>query len=95
MLATTRLYDNHGRRVDLGQPLKSGGEGAVYHLPSSPRLLAKIYHKPTAYKAEKLSAMVQGSSPDLLKIAAWPISTLHQIPNGPAVGFIMPKVSGA
>jgi DNA-binding helix-hairpin-helix protein with protein kinase domain len=56
--------------------------------------VAKVYHKPSAYKAEKLSAMAQGSSPDLIKIAAWPTATLHQTRNGPVAGFMMPKVSG-
>jgi DNA-binding helix-hairpin-helix protein with protein kinase domain len=94
MPATPKLYDSHGQPVALGSQVAVGGEGAIYSLPGNPRCVAKVYHKPSAYKAEKLSAMAQDSSPELLKIAAWPTATLHQPRNGPVTGFIMPKVSG-
>jgi DNA-binding helix-hairpin-helix protein with protein kinase domain len=91
---TRRLYDSHGCAVDLGPQIASGGEGAIYSLPGASQAVAKVYHKPSAYKAEKLSAMVRDCSPDLLKFAAWPTATLHETRNGALTGFIMPKASG-
>jgi DNA-binding helix-hairpin-helix protein with protein kinase domain len=94
MAAIRRLYDSHGQPVDLGTQLASRGEGAIYLLPGDPRSVAKVYHKPSAQKADKLAAMIRNASPDLLKIAAWPTRMLHDARNGPVAGFIMPKVTG-
>jgi DNA-binding helix-hairpin-helix protein with protein kinase domain len=63
-------------------------------LPGHPQYVAKVYHKPSTQKAEKLSAMARDASPDLLKVAAWPAATLHSARRGPVVGFVMPKVTG-
>jgi DNA-binding helix-hairpin-helix protein with protein kinase domain len=58
-------------------------------------LVAKLYHRPPVpLKAEKLRAMVATATPELLRVAAWPTATLHERPNGPMVGLLMPKVSG-
>ena len=38
--------------------------------------------------------MVKGCDESLKKIAAWPVSTLHEAPHGAVRGFLMPKVAG-
>jgi DNA-binding helix-hairpin-helix protein with protein kinase domain len=91
---TRRLYDSQARPIDLGSQLASGGEGVIYLLPGNPGSVAKVYHKPSAAKAAKLSAMARDASAELLKVAAWPTDTLHEAANGPVAGFIMPQVTG-
>src|SRR5665213_2177366 len=89
------LYDNLNRRVDLGPQLGVGGEGAVFEVVGRPDSVAKIYHKPLDARGEqKLRLMATLARPDLLTVAAWPMATLQQTPNGPLVGILMPRVSG-
>jgi DNA-binding helix-hairpin-helix protein with protein kinase domain len=88
------VNDSNGKPIVLGSEIGKGGEGSVYELPSYPTLVAKIYHRPVkGIKAEKLTAMVRAGTPDVLKISAWPISTLHN--NGQTVGLLMPKIERA
>ncbi len=88
------LYDNLNRRVDLGSQLGVGGEGAVYEVVGRPSSVAKVYHKPPdSRKEQKFRAMASLARPDLLAVAAWPTATLHQTPQGPLVGVLMPRVS--
>ena len=94
MPATRRFYDSKGQPIELGRQMASGGEGVVYSLPGKPQALAKVFHKPTSEKAEKLSVMIRDLSPSLQKVAAWPTDTLHEVRQGPIAGFIMPKVTG-
>src|SRR5262249_25949672 len=59
--------------------------------------VAKVYHKPPEPRREqKLRAMaaLAQTQPDLLKVAAWPTTTLHSSPRGPVVGVLMPRVAG-
>lgn len=87
------LFDHAGRPVQLGASIGKGGEGEVFEINSSQ--VAKLYHKaPDASKAAKLTHMVGATTPDLLKIAAWPITTLHNRANGPVLGFVMPRMAG-
>lgn len=83
--------DSTGKQIVLGGEIGKGGEGSVFELPLDPTLVAKIYHRPiTPIHAEKLAAMVSTGTPDVLKMAAWPVSTLQS--NGKTVGLLMPKV---
>src|SRR2546423_1810398 len=89
------LYDNLNQRVELGNQLGVGGEGAVLEVTGQPSSVAKVYHKPPdTAKEHKLRAMVSVTRPELLKVAAWPTATLHQHPQEPLVGILMPRVSG-
>lgn len=92
----TELFDHAGRRVSLGQKLGSGGEGAVYDVPSlGQEVAAKVYHGAvTPDRQTKLRSMVKCADESLRKISAWPVSTLHQSSNGPLRGFLMPKMVG-
>jgi DNA-binding helix-hairpin-helix protein with protein kinase domain len=82
MMPVISIYDANGRRMSLGKEVGRGGEGTVYEVIGNPGRLAKIYTKTvSAEKTEKLAAMARVANPELLKIAAWPITTLHDTPS--------------
>jgi DNA-binding helix-hairpin-helix protein with protein kinase domain len=103
----TEYIDDTGQLLILGKKLGSGGEGAVYELPSL-NAAVKIYHQPlSAEKQQKLRALVKSATPALLKVAAWPIALVYKkqgyIKNetndvgqdaqlGEMCGLIMPKL---
>ncbi len=89
-----RLRNNKGGPVALGMELGRGGEGAVHELADDPASVAKIYLKPPDRRqAEKLGVMVGLANESILKLAAWPLSTLYD-ERGSVVGFTMPRISG-
>lgn len=89
------VYNHEGKRLELGRQLGTGGEGAVYEVRDAPNFVAKVYHKPpSADKVAKLRAMVAAKNDDLLRIAAWPSSTLQESPHSAVVGLLMPKAVG-
>jgi DNA-binding helix-hairpin-helix protein with protein kinase domain len=89
------LVDQHGRRIRLGSLLGKGGEAEVFDVDGDRATAAKLYHQPRdARQSAKLSHMVGRSSPELLRIAAWPTATLHERQGGPLLGFLMPKMEG-
>src|SRR5215469_4832150 len=84
--------DDKGHPVRLGRALGRGGEAAVYAIDGDPSLVAKIYHHPVdREKAEKLSRMVDLRSERLLRLAAWPVGTLH-LTRGSMAGLLMRNV---
>jgi DNA-binding helix-hairpin-helix protein with protein kinase domain len=90
-----QFFDSHGRPVVLGRQLGSGGEGAVFEVGGATGFVAKVYHKPVnAEKSEKLRCMVTVGSPQVMKYAAWPVSTMHATRGGQVVGIILPSVKG-
>lgn len=91
---SSQLFDHRGAVVTVGTRIGQGGEGAVYEITSGAGYVAKLYHQPPAKeKANKLTAMIGISRPELIKIAAWPVATLHKVQRGPVVGLVMPKVA--
>ena len=87
----TTFLDNKGNSVHLGSIIGHGGEGVVHEIATDSSLVAKIYHRPLeGARADKLTAMVSASSPEILKFAAWPISTLHK--NKQTVGLVMRRI---
>lgn len=96
-LATTQpLLDSKGRPVRIAPtPFAIGGEGSIHEVLGSPELVAKIYKAaPSKERAEKLAAMARLAADDLLKIAAWPTTTLHQASGAPVMGVLMPRIVG-
>ncbi|RYD70118.1 MAG: hypothetical protein EOP84_27230, partial [Verrucomicrobiaceae bacterium] len=90
-----KLYDSAGNAVVLGDRIAQGGEGAVYRIPANPTLVAKIYHKhPTPDRIAKLRTMAQISSPELTKLACWPIDLLLDPTRSTVHGFTMPNAVG-
>ena len=91
----THLHDLQGQEAALGSCLGRGGEGAVYSVPSRPRLVAKIYAEtPDDHTSRKLGAMVQLGTEALASFAAWPQNVLSDERTGRVVGFLMPRVEG-
>lgn len=85
-----QVYNSKGQLITLGVELGRGGEGSVYEVSGDPARVAKIYHESVkAEKAAKLSAMVRLATPELLKLTAWPVDTLHDLPGGKVVGVLM------
>ena len=85
------VVDDNSRPIPLGPEIAKGGEGTVYEVVSDPSLVAKIYaNPPGSTKIAKLSAMARMATPDILKFAAWPSTTLRR--NGAVVGLLMRRV---
>lgn len=93
-MMTAQVYDKRGNRITLGRELGRSGEGVVLEVCDNRGLAAKIYHKPaSADKALKLAAMAALPSERLLRLAAWPVDTLHGQPGSTLIGFLMPKAA--
>lgn len=89
-----RLFDGTGTLVPLGREVARGGEGAILEVTHAPNFVAKIYHTSVGReKVAKLAAMARLAMPELLRVAAWPTSTLHDAPGGAVVGILMPRIS--
>lgn len=81
-----------GQIYKLGQEIGAGGNGVVYAVARRPELVAKIQKYPlSAHDVEKLNLMMQGATPELLGVAAWPIDGLRD-ERGIVVGFVMSRV---
>lgn len=84
----------NGKYSLASQPMKQGGEGAIYNVTGRNDLVAKIYLKDrvSAELSEKLSFMAN-NPPDssILSQIAWPQDVLRDA-NGNFVGFVMPKL---
>ncbi|HEX6041722.1 hypothetical protein [Longimicrobium sp.] len=79
-------------KLDLGEELARGGEGAVYHVRGNGDVLAKLYHDALDVgKVAKLKAMPALVTPELLAISAWPGQLLQVGPNREVRGFLMPR----
>lgn len=91
----TPFLDSAGTVIRLGKRIGSGGEGDVYEiLPGHQNLVAKIYHKPLDdRKQQKLLLMARGCNEELQAISAWPTDLLRIKPDGPVVGFLMPRIA--
>jgi DNA-binding helix-hairpin-helix protein with protein kinase domain len=90
-LDTVGLQDAKGNRLHLGPIIGQGGEGVVHEISTDSALVAKLYHRPLeGAKAEKLVAMANSATPEILKFAAWPLSTIHK--NNRVLGLVMRKI---
>jgi WD40 repeat protein/serine/threonine protein kinase len=94
--------ERHAQLLPLaGCPVAGGGEAAIFEMPGQPRLLAKIYHKPTHLQAAKLAAMLLAPPADPMApnghaSIAWPLDRLLADDGSATVlGFVMPRVDGA
>jgi DNA-binding helix-hairpin-helix protein with protein kinase domain len=82
-----------GRSLLLDSQLGKGGEGTVFSVTNDQKIVAKVYNQQiNAQKAAKLDAMARMADADLLRFAAWPISTIKD--RGVVCGFVMPKLVG-
>jgi DNA-binding helix-hairpin-helix protein with protein kinase domain len=89
------VCDSRGRVVPLGATLGQGGEGRVFEVSGHRDLVAKLYHQAVEpEKAAKLESMVRLRTERLLRLAAWPVETLHERQHGEVAGLLMPRVHG-
>ena len=78
--------------IDPGQDtISAGGEGTIFHIRSSPTLVAKVFHKPAETRQAKLAAMIQAAPLDptasMSHVSiAWPTDLLTT-ERGAFVGF--------
>ncbi|MCL4508429.1 MAG: hypothetical protein M1296_02755 [Chloroflexi bacterium] len=85
--------DSAGRTVVLTDVIGRGGEGAVYTVRGQSHLVAKLYHHdPNPVRMRKLQAMVRLQDERLIRLAAWPLDTLHLTRGGSVQGFVMPGI---
>ena len=87
-----KLVDNKGYPITLSKELGRGGEGTVFIIQNNPSLVAKIYSKiPDQEKIDKIFAMIGMGNEKLLRLATWPINSIHGKDNK-LIGFVMPKL---
>lgn len=90
-----KAVGGEGLVLRVGRELGRGGEGAVYEVADRPDLVAKVYHRaPGPERSAKLAAMTSLRMDRLLRVAAWPVETLHDRPAGPIIGLLMPRITG-
>lgn len=89
------MHDHLGNEIRLPpKPFAVGGEGAVFDVVGMPDLVAKLYNKPqNRDRCDKLRAMANLCSPELLRIAAWPKATLHNGNPSSVDGILMPRIA--
>jgi DNA-binding helix-hairpin-helix protein with protein kinase domain len=89
------VYDATGATLLLEREIGQGGEGSVWSIEGNGRVAAKFYHDGIGTeRAQKLEVMCRLKSESLLKVAAWPTSTLRFNRSGQAQGLLMPLISG-
>lgn len=93
-------YKGESVALDTNTILGSGGEAKVYAVHQKPNLVAKIYHKPTKKRVQKLDIMHANPPGDPMASLghisiAWPVDLLQTTDSVPkVVGFLMLNVSG-
>ncbi|MGH3692738.1 MAG: helix-hairpin-helix domain-containing protein [Pseudonocardiaceae bacterium] len=88
----SRLVDEQGRPLRLGDKLGEGGEGAVYRLAGHSSQAIKIYASPlTGERAQKIKILTQFRQTDIGRFTAWP-SGLVLDEKGRARGLLLPVV---
>src|ERR1043165_1714251 len=87
------VFDQHQTAVILGPKSGGGGEGTVFAIANLQNRVAKIFNPQiAASKGDKVRSMIPLGSAELFKVAAWPLTTLHDRAGGPAIGYAMPAV---
>lgn len=90
--------EDTGEEIPLdGEPLGRGGEAEIYAVPNRPQFFAKVYHKPSGERAEKLAAMLAAPPEDPMAPSghpsiAWPTARLLAPGVNLVVGYLMPRV---
>jgi DNA-binding helix-hairpin-helix protein with protein kinase domain len=91
----TIVYSADNQSLVLGEEVGKGGEGSVWSVESNPSVVAKFYHKGlTAEQARKVETMCRLKSDGLLRVSAWPLTTLRARSSDSSDGFLMPRIKG-
>ena len=89
-----QLVDSTGEPIQLGHLVGKGGEGNVYEVASEPSLVAKVYHQTPLTEDQfcRLDLMVARRTPQISKVAAWPVEMIRLLQGNEPCGFLMPKL---
>ena len=95
-------YGRNGRKYQIDDEYKSGGEGSICKIAGDNDHLAKIYinaddAERARLKAKILAMLDMNFSPYQKNghmIVAWPVDILLDAPNGKCCGLVMPFVKG-
>src|SRR4051794_17384914 len=83
-----------GDSLSLGNQIAKGSFAGLYEIVGDKERLAKIYHKPPLERmARKLAAMIPSALPEVLKYAAWPVSTLRPAADQAVRGILMRRIA--
>ena len=90
------LKQGNGSILSLGPEIARGGEGTIHTIVGKPQYVAKIFHKPSDEKDQKLRAMLANPPhDDTLQMGhvsiAWPTERILD-DDGKCTGFIMPYI---
>jgi DNA-binding helix-hairpin-helix protein with protein kinase domain len=81
--------------ISLGPELARGGEGTIYRIRNDPSSVAKIFHKPSREKADKIAVMISNPPGDIIQgrhtAFAWPKARIMNA-NQQCIGFTMPYI---
>jgi len=91
--------ESNGQLISLcTPPLAAGGEAYLYAVEGDDTVIAKIYHKPTPERGDKMAAMIANPPADPMAerghhSIAWPLDRLFSFEDEPrCAGFIMPRI---
>lgn len=93
------LKGEDGRPIVLGPVLAEGGEARLVALRDDPTTLAKVFHRPTPGREERLTSLLHNPArdPSLLpghRAFIWPESRLFDAA-GPVAGILLPMLADA
>jgi DNA-binding helix-hairpin-helix protein with protein kinase domain len=75
----SRLTDQNGQSLNLGERIGKGGEGEVYRIVGRPDTVAKIYYPHVAQKrAKKIPAMLPLTTSGIRNFCAWPTGIVSE-----------------
>src|SRR4051812_43269499 len=87
---------DQGDSLSLGNQIARSGAAGLYEVVGNKERVAKIYHKPPLERTlRKLAAMIPSAPPEVLKCAAWPVSTLRAAADQPVRGILMRRIVAA
>lgn len=91
--------EQSGQTININEaPVARGGEACLYTIPGTELFIAKIYHRPTPDRAQKLQAMIANPPVDPMiarghPSIAWPLERLLTDGDTPQfAGYLMPRV---
>jgi DNA-binding helix-hairpin-helix protein with protein kinase domain len=86
-----RLLAGDSRAYRLGDIIAEGGEGVVYRVRDRDDVVAKLYREWQQGRDDKLERLIARKNSRLTKIAAWPLSRLHD-ERDQVIGFVMERL---
>jgi DNA-binding helix-hairpin-helix protein with protein kinase domain len=99
-LAEVLLASTPRQRVTLSpRPIGEGGQAAVFAVTGDPRMVVKLYHRPTAEIERRLESMLLLARPDEFRsdgtahpALTWPSAMVEDADTGAVLGYAMQRV---